>query len=67
MILNLLVNLSFSFYNFNQVPVDMNHIPSHSLRMPSLLRFIFFFYFERKEGHELLQIMHQDNLLIISL
>ena len=58
--------LKFFFYNFNRVPIDMNHIPPHSLTMPSLLRFIFF-YFERKEGHESLQIMHQDNFLIISL
>ena len=59
--LNLLVNfmVSCNFYNFNWVQIDMNHTFPHSFMMLPLPRFIY--TFQKKGGHESLQIIHQDN------
>ena len=61
MMLNPSVNLWFfcNFYNFNWVRIDMNHISPHSFMMLPPPRFIH--TFQKKGGHESLQIIHQDN------
>ena len=49
--------VSYNFYNFNWVRIDMNQVLLHSFH-DVVHHLDLSIYFERKEGHKSLQIVH---------